>query len=111
MGELYVDTDDFNKTGCLITAYGSEVVKIRLEDHVVPPPLPVDVSLEIEPDIPAPAEEAQEVDTSDDMGQFINLNRICRKSLFCVRGHKFEPNLSEELILCGDTNDDIDQFN
>lgn len=53
----------FEKTGCLITADGSEDDKISpegLTNYVVPPPLPIHV--EIDPVIPTPAAELQDVD-------------------------------------------------
>ena len=54
MGEDYSKTRYrcFEKTGCLITADGSEDDKIApegLTNYVVPPPLPIQVAVEIEP--------------------------------------------------------------
>ena len=74
MGEEYSNTRYrcFEKTGCLITADGSEDNKIcpeGLTDYVVPPPLPVNVSIEMEPFIPVPAEDVPDVDVSDDMDE------------------------------------------
>ena len=65
MGEEYSKTRYrcFEKTGCLITADGSEDDKIApegLTNYVVPPPLPIQVAVEIEPLVPAPAAEPED---------------------------------------------------
>ena len=71
MGEEYSNTRYrcFEKTGCLITADGSGDNKISpegLTNYVIPPPLPVNISIEMEPVIPVPAEEVPDVDATDD---------------------------------------------
>ena len=89
MGEEYsnIRYRCFEKTASLITADGSEDNRISpedLTDYVVPPPLPVNVSIEMEPVIPLPTEEVPDVEASDDMDELDDIEMSEERIDFAV---------------------------